>query len=73
VKDSRYFRQAELMLRAMPHVAAERCFALKGGTTINLFVRDVQWMTAENAKNAKNAEIGWVVFLWALCVPCGWV
>lgn len=27
------------MLRVMPHVAAENCFALKGGTAINLFVR----------------------------------
>lgn len=41
MKDSPYFRQAELMLRVMPHVAAERVFALKGGTAINLFVRDM--------------------------------
>jgi predicted nucleotidyltransferase component of viral defense system len=39
LKDSPYFKQAELMLRVMPHVAAENCFALKGGTAINLFVR----------------------------------
>ena len=41
MKDSPYFRQAELILRAMPHVVAERCFALKGGTAINLFLRDM--------------------------------
>ena len=29
MKDSSYFKQAELMLRAIPHVAAETCFALK--------------------------------------------
>lgn len=28
------------MLRMIPFVAQERCFALKGGTAINLFVRD---------------------------------
>ena len=41
VKDSPYFKQAQLMLRVMPHVAAEECFALKGGTAINLYVRDM--------------------------------
>ena len=39
MKDSPYYKQAELMLKAIPHVAAERNFALKGGTAINLFVR----------------------------------
>lgn len=29
------------MLRALPHVAEQRCFALKGGTAINLFLRDL--------------------------------
>jgi hypothetical protein len=29
------------MLRVIPNVAAEQCFALKGGTAINLFVRDM--------------------------------
>jgi hypothetical protein len=41
LKDSPYFKQAELMLKTIPHVAAETCFALKGGTAINLFVRDM--------------------------------
>jgi len=41
VKDSPFFRQAQLMIRALPHVAAEDCFALKGGTAINLFWRDL--------------------------------
>lgn len=36
-RDSVYFRQAQLLLRAIPFVAGERCFALKGGTAINLF------------------------------------
>ncbi|MCP4122924.1 MAG: nucleotidyl transferase AbiEii/AbiGii toxin family protein [Bacteroidetes bacterium] len=41
MKESLYFKQAQLMLRVMPHVAAEECFALKGGTAINFFVRDM--------------------------------
>jgi predicted nucleotidyltransferase component of viral defense system len=36
-----YRRQAALLVRIMPHVAAENCFALKGGTAINLFIRDM--------------------------------
>lgn len=28
------------MIRSLPHVAAEECFALKGGTAINFFWRD---------------------------------
>lgn len=37
---SPYYRQVALLLSALPVVASERCFALKGGTAINLFVRD---------------------------------
>src|ERR1700675_3710804 len=36
----RYRRQVALLIRVVPFVAAETCFALKGGTAINLFVRD---------------------------------
>lgn len=39
-KQSPYHRQVALLLSALPAVASERCFALKGGTAINLFVRD---------------------------------
>lgn len=35
------FKQVELMLQTIPHVAAETGFALKGGTAINLFVHDL--------------------------------
>jgi predicted nucleotidyltransferase component of viral defense system len=47
LKDSPYFKQAELMLKTIPHVAAETCFALKGGTAINLFVRDMPRLSVE--------------------------
>src|SRR6266849_4275906 len=32
-----YRKQAALVVRALPEVAREECFALKGGTGINLF------------------------------------
>jgi len=35
------------MLRALPHVAAETCFALKGGTAINLFVRNMPRLSVD--------------------------
>ena len=47
MKDGPYFKQAELMLRTIPHVAAEDCFALKGGTAINLFVRDMPRLSVD--------------------------
>jgi predicted nucleotidyltransferase component of viral defense system len=36
-----YRRQAALLIRVIPFVAEETCFALKGGTAINLFVRNM--------------------------------
>lgn len=36
-----YYQQAKLMLSLLPIVAQEKCFALKGGTAINFFIRDV--------------------------------
>jgi predicted nucleotidyltransferase component of viral defense system len=37
----RYRAQAALLVRVLPFVAAEQCIALKGGTAINLFIRDM--------------------------------
>jgi predicted nucleotidyltransferase component of viral defense system len=39
-RNSKYYKQAQLLLRVLPLIAEEDCFALKGGTAINLFVRD---------------------------------
>ena len=36
-----YRKQAALVVRGLPEVAREECFALKGGTGINLFIRDM--------------------------------
>jgi len=40
-RDTVFFRQAELLLRALPLVNEEKVFALKGGTAINFFLRDL--------------------------------
>ena len=34
-----YRKQVELLVQTLPQLAEEECFALKGGTAINLFVR----------------------------------
>ena len=36
-----YQKQVELLLDVLPEVAKEDCFALHGGTVINLFVRNM--------------------------------
>ncbi|PWW03796.1 nucleotidyltransferase AbiEii toxin of type IV toxin-antitoxin system [Hoeflea marina] len=42
-----YRRQVALLLRILPFVAAEDCFALKGGTAINLFIRDMPRLSVD--------------------------
>jgi hypothetical protein len=42
-----YRRQAALLIRAIPFVAEETCFAVKGGTAINLFVRDMPRLSVD--------------------------
>ena len=42
-----YRRQAELLVKTIPFVARETCFALKGGTAINLFVRDMPRLSVD--------------------------
>lgn len=45
--DNPYYRQVRLMVGVLPYVAQERCFALKGGTAINLFVRDLPRLSVD--------------------------
>ncbi len=45
--DEIYRRQAALLVRTLPFVAEERCFALKGGTAINLFIRDMPRLSVD--------------------------
>lgn len=42
-----YQRQVALLIRVMPFVADEAVFALKGGTAINLFVRDMPRLSVD--------------------------
>ncbi len=39
-RNSIYFKQVQLLVSLLPFIAKEDCFALKGGTAMNLFVRD---------------------------------
>jgi len=45
--DPRYAAQVRLLVQVIPYVAAERCFALKGGTAINLFVRELPRLSVD--------------------------
>ncbi len=66
MKQSPYFTQVRLLLRVLPIVAKENCFALKGGTAINLFVRDMPRLSVDidlaylpgSAREEALAEIG---------------
>lgn len=47
MKGSPYFKQAELLLRVLPQVHDEKCFALKGGTALNFFVLDMPRLSVD--------------------------
>src|SRR5574338_405130 len=40
MQNERYLKQAESLIKALPYIAKEDVFALKGGTAINFFWRD---------------------------------
>jgi predicted nucleotidyltransferase component of viral defense system len=42
-----YRRQVALLIRVIPLIAEEECFALKGGTAINLFLRDMPRLSVD--------------------------
>ena len=45
--ETRYAAQVRLLVQTLPFVAAEACFALKGGTAINLFVRNLPRLSVD--------------------------
>ena len=45
--DERYRQQVDLLVRTLPSVAEEPVFALKGGTAINLFIRDLPRLSVD--------------------------
>ena len=42
-----YRNQVVLLIRTLPSVAAEECFAMKGGTAINFFIRDLPRLSVD--------------------------
>ena len=42
-----FSEQVRLLVTAMPYVAQETCFALKGGTAINLFLRNLPRLSVD--------------------------
>jgi predicted nucleotidyltransferase component of viral defense system len=47
VKDSIFYKQAELVLRILPDILVEEIFALKGGTAINFFFKDLPRLSVD--------------------------
>ncbi len=47
MKNSIFFKQAEILLRLIPFITKEKCFALKGGSAINFFVRDMPRLSVD--------------------------
>jgi predicted nucleotidyltransferase component of viral defense system len=43
----KYHEQVRLLIAVLPHIAKENCFALKGGTAINMFVRDMPRLSVD--------------------------
>ncbi len=46
-RTSNYYRQVQLLVQIIPFVAEQKCFALKGGTAINLFVRNLPRLSVD--------------------------
>ena len=54
-----YYRQVALLMQVLPYVAVEREFALKGGTAINLFIRDFldyRWISTSLGAPGKQSH-----------------
>lgn len=47
MKDTIFFKQAELLLRILPLIRREEVFALKGGTAINFFLQDLPRLSVD--------------------------
>ncbi|WP_315730333.1 MULTISPECIES: nucleotidyl transferase AbiEii/AbiGii toxin family protein [unclassified Bradyrhizobium] len=45
--DETYRKQVALLIRLLPLIAGESCFALKGGTAINLFIRNMPRLSVD--------------------------
>ena len=45
--DQSYLNQADLLLQVIPHIAKEKTLALKGGTAINIFLREMPRLSVD--------------------------
>lgn len=45
--EARYRHQVDLLIDVLPYINREKCFALKGGTAINLFIRDLPRLSVD--------------------------
>jgi len=45
--ESKYRAQVELLLQTIPYIAKESIFSLKGGTAINLFIREMPRLSVD--------------------------
>lgn len=46
-QNSIYFKQVQLLVEVLPYLTMDKYFALKGGTAINLFVRDLPRLSVD--------------------------
>lgn len=46
-RSSIYYKQVQLLLEVLPYINEEECFALKGGTAINMFERDMPRLSVD--------------------------
>lgn len=46
-QNSIYFKQVQLLIEVLPYVTMDKYFALKGGTAINLFIRDLPRLSVD--------------------------
>lgn len=46
-RQSVYYKQVQLLLQVLPFISSHDCFALKGGTAINLFIRDLPRLSVD--------------------------
>lgn len=42
-----YLNQVSLLAEVLPYIAREKCFALKGGTAINMFYRNLPRLSVD--------------------------
>ena len=47
MKYGKYKTKVDLLLQILPYISREEIFALKGGTAINLFIRDMPRLSVD--------------------------